>query len=47
MLTVKELFKDVDNIDEDVLVQISDKLWGYNAENNGWDSVLNYIAKHR
>ena len=30
-----------------ILEDISTPFWGYNADSDGWDSVLNYIAKHR
>lgn len=29
------------------LEQLTEPLWGYGSENNGWKTVLDYIAAHK
>lgn len=29
------------------LEQLTESLWGYNSKNNGWKTVLDYIAAHK
>ncbi len=47
MFTLKELIKNRKDFTESFFAEVSDKRWGYNAKDDGWSDVIDFIEERK